>query len=82
MLVAMQSMHLCATQVVMLASDDLLVGLLRDSFRKSLAENRENKPAAAGDTAEARAAATRAFENGVKTAANSRAAHIMSMVMI
>ena len=81
-LVAMQAMHLCATQVVMLASDDLLVGLLRDRFRKSLADSRERKLAEAGDSADARAAAEQDFEGAVKTSANSRAAHIMSMIMV
>ena len=48
-LVAMQAMHLCATQVVMLASDDLLVSLLRAQFRekiqrKAVAEGAEVGP--------------------------------------
>jgi hypothetical protein len=35
-LVAMQAMHMCATQVVMLASDDLLVGVLRRGRTRAL----------------------------------------------
>ena len=81
-LVAMQAMHLCATQVVMLASDDLLVGLLQRRFRETHAASRVAKLDAAGDSADARAEAEAEAERDVKIAANSRAAHIMSMVMI
>ena len=77
-LVAMQAMHLCATQVVMLASDDLLVSLLRAQFRKKI----QRKAVAEGADEAERAAAEEEFEKEVKIKANSRGAHIMSMVMI
>jgi MFS family permease len=72
-LIGMQAMHMAAGQVVLLASEDLLVEMLQAKVRRQAKDQR----AAAGevdDEAE--------YEQAVKTKANSMAAHILSTVQV
>jgi MFS family permease len=95
-LIALQAMHMCASQVVVLASEDLLVNLVQKSFRKRpvllAAREEKRERLAAGDAelrerlpadkAEAVAALDAEFEEEVRIKANSRAAHIMSAIQV
>jgi MFS family permease len=85
-LVAMQAMHMAAGQVVVLASEDLLVELLQAKARlsKGLIASLEGKLelADAGSDEAAAVAARDEFEQSVKIQANSRAAHIMSTIQV
>jgi hypothetical protein len=84
-LIALQAMHMCATQVVELASEDLLVTLLQDKVRaQRRAKHEEERAKAAADEEGEEALAKRdvEYEQGIKIAANSRAAYIMSTIQV
>ena len=83
-LIALQAMHMCAGQVVELASEDLLVTLLQEKVRKLRStpahEEARAKAAVEGDDALSKLDAE--FEEAVKIKANSRAAYIMSTIQV
>ena len=83
-LVAMQAMHMAGDQVVLLASEDLLVEMLQDKARhaKDLLASLREQLDSAGDSEEAQGDARQKFEEAIKIQANSRAAHIMSTIQV
>ena len=85
-LVAMQAMHMCASQVVELASEDLLVTLVQKVFREKpeLIAERDEKRRKLGESpdAEALEKVEADFDEQIKVKANSRAAYIMSTVQV
>ena len=83
-LIALQAMHMCAGQVVELASEDLLVTLLQDRVRKlrSTPAHEEARAKAAAEGEEAMSKLDAEFEEEVKIKANSRAAYIMSTIQV
>ena len=85
-LVAMQAMHMCASQVVELASEDLLVTLVQKVFREKpeLVAERDEKRRKLGESpdAEALEKVEAEFDEQIKVKANSRAAYIMSTVQV
>ena len=83
-LIALQAMHMCAGQVVELASEDLLVTLLQDRVRKLLSTpaHEEARAKAAAEGEEAMSKLDAEFEEEVKIKANSRAAYIMSTIQV
>ena len=83
-LVAMQAMHMAGDQVVLLASEDLLVEMLQDKARhaKDLLASLREQLDSAGDSEEAQEDARQKYEEAIKIQANSRAAHIMSTIQV